>query len=262
MADRPSNTLPWPEAVGYIDLPDRTIARAADQFYHKKRFANPKNHTLRSLIRATSGAIFDPNLTMIDRMETVRNIVRSHLDHSSLESCIRNMEDLKEAGWYETISCNNPVTFPRVDLTILLNPNKVLTNNDHKLLLLYEYYRQTPRLHPDGVRALFRMVRLATVGKRFEEAHIVVLDCFNGRAYNDANFVIHEHHTIDELDRVLSRFNTAYRIHLDGSSPPHSKSMSKSKTRSRSAKADRMGFAGNPLNPQLCFHLPPAGCLI
>jgi hypothetical protein len=253
MADELSNRLPWAEAVSCVSLSDASRARAAQRFFDHKRFASQKNFTKRGLVRRLVNVVFDVNLSIIDIAQQIGDEIRGNSDAKALNACVQKIEQLGEEGWHRTAGEDPSATLRCGDLDVQLQPNAFLTNKDGRLLL-YAYFRRSPPLSTDAIRALLCLVQLSTTANReFQNARIVVLDCYNDKSYEGSDFQEGEPWIARQMDRVFRTYNEMFRIHLDGSPPSQLEDRRRLTRRPRAIRADRAGFSFTPSRNQLCF---------
>jgi hypothetical protein len=144
MVEVPSNKLPWAEVVSCVSLSDKMRATAAKRFFENKRFANNKNQTKRGLIRRLTHAVFDTSPPLIDVAQRIAEEIREDSDAKALNACVIKIEQLGQEGWRHVETGEAGISFRCVDLTVQLQPDKLLVNEAGSLLLLYSYYRQSP----------------------------------------------------------------------------------------------------------------------
>jgi hypothetical protein len=257
MTENVSNKIPWAEVVSSVSLSDTVRARAAQRFYDNKRFATAKNQNKRKLIRRLVDVVFDRNLSIIDMAQRIADEVKQNSDAKALDACVRKIEQLGQEGWHRTDGECTHLVFQCADLNVQVQPDALLQGQmagSH--LLFYAYFRQSPPLNTDAVRALLCLIRLAARGiKGLHDCRIVILDCYNDRTYEGSDFQEGEPWIARQMERVFSTYNAMYRIHLDGSPPPQVGSTRKLPRRSRTIRAGGSGFSIVPAQNQLCLQL-------
>ena len=203
-------------------------------------------------MRRITHAMFDISLPIIDVAARIADELREDSDAKALNACVKKIEQLGNEGWRHAETKNAGVSLRCVDLDVQLQPDRVLANDAGSHLFLYSYYRQSPPLSTDAIRALLCLVRLATAKQNFlRESRIVVLDCYKDSSYEGSDFNEAEPWTAKQIDKVLGIFNAMYRIHLDGSPPPQMNTLGKPR-RPRALRADGAAFSAAPRN-QLCL---------
>jgi hypothetical protein len=252
MADRPTNKLPWAEVVGGISASDTQRARTAQRFFENRRFAKSRNLAKRGLIRRLMNTVFDRNLLIIEIFQKVVAEIRENSDAKALNSCVYKIEELGQEGWRRANTEGSGIRLHSVELEIQLQPDALLENDLGDHLLLYAYFRQSPPLSTDAIRGLLYLVRQSGKEPIYENARIVVLDCYNDRSYEASDFQEGEPWIAKQMTKVLSTYNVSYRVHLDGN-PPGATSVGTLPRRSRGARAGGAAFSVVPIQNQLCL---------
>jgi hypothetical protein len=254
MDEQITNRLPWAEAASSVSLSDPMRARAAQRFFTNKRFASSKNQAKRGLIRRLVDVVFDSNLSIIDMAQQIRDEIKENSDAKALNACVDKIEQLGAEGWYRADIEWPSATLHHVDLEIAIYPDAVLKDEKDHFLLLYAYYRKSPPLNTDAIRALLYLIRI--FGERcdaLEDARIVVLDCYNDKSYEGSDFQGSEPWIKKQIDRVFSTYNATYRSHLDGTPPSQTSINHRPGRKARVVRIGRTDLSRLAPEAQLCL---------
>jgi len=78
MTDQIANRISWTEVVSCISLTDKRISDSAHKYFDKNKYLSNKNQMKRSLVRQIIDALFDPNLSIFDVAERIRDEINGN----------------------------------------------------------------------------------------------------------------------------------------------------------------------------------------
>jgi hypothetical protein len=250
MADRPNNRLPWTEVVSGISASSRERVRSARRFFEKRRFAANQNLEKRGFIRSLFDAVFDENVSFIDIAQRVVDEIRGKQEANALNVCVEKVTQLGEEGWFRS-SGRVELVVNSANLQISIHPNEFLENVKGENLLLYAYFRRSPPLSTDAIRGLLNLIGRSSEALIYENARIVILDCYNDRSFEASEFQEGELWISKQINNILSTYNVTFQSHSDGD-PPGLGNSYPALTSSVGSRPNA-NFSVTPIQNQLCL---------
>ena len=218
MSQHGAGKVAWTEIVGSIPFSERRLMSTARRYFAPSRFVSAGNQAKRSLIRGLIRTAFDPNLSIVDLGERIEDGIRGSAEAKVLESCIAKIWKLGEEGWHVAGENTADMVLHWDGLQVQLRPEAMLLRAG-ETCFLYTYFRKTPVLSTDGVRALIALVRALGRCNGLRVDHVVVLDCFKDAFYESADFEIGETWIANRMGAVIGGYAEAFRSHRAAALP-------------------------------------------
>ncbi len=219
MTDQVSNKVSWSEIASSVALSNAQISRGAQKHFSATRFVSNASQPKRSLLKRLVETTFDASL--IDVVQRMADEIRENSDAKAMEACISKMKELADDGWSHWNGEHPNLTLAWSELAVQLTPHAVLTNGE-RVCVLYAYFRKSPPLSKDAIRALLYLLRQSLQAHEQHNFRIVVLDCYKDEAFEGTDFVSTEPWIARRTVDVLTRYAAAYRLYLDNNPPPSS----------------------------------------